>query len=374
MPKPAATFTVQDMRAALTAHEQTLAKYRDSMASSRSARTRRWLDEGDQRALFAEAAEDLKRGFTQANSVSPDLWATVGGYRHLAGESEQARKALRKAIAKGTDWEPAPQGPAGVAYLLGNYDLAQRLAPTDPVGWIAAAARERDLKPVDRARERWTEWQRLEKSGPQDDRNPVPLSAWDWIEETYRLEAELRGEAPPAHLEILRRSGLLRSVDEPAAPSHRRPPLRTGFVAELKQSGTATPRLQVVDEDLVTIELEPKRVLDVRRYDADEGWGVRLSDGVSSGEWILSQASRTSRARPTGRRTGWSFEASLRPVSGFAACWSHMMPATLTHDVLRLLAKSGATDTRARNLLLEIRDEERAEAPRSWTSGRSRAT
>lgn len=328
MTQPAATFTVQDMRAALTAHEQTLARYRDSMALEQVARTRRWLDEGDQRALFGEAAEDLEQGFTQANSASPDLWATVGGYRHLAGESKQARKALRKAIAKGTDWEPAPQGPAGVAYLLGNYDLAQRLAPTDPVGWIAAAALDRDLEPVHRARGRWTEWQRLEKSGPQHDRNPVPLSAWDWIEETYRLEADLKGEAPPAHLEMLRHSGLLRSVDEPAAPTHRRPP-RTGFVAELEQAGTATPRLQVVDEDLVTIELEPKRVLDMRRYDADEGWGVRLSDGISSGEWILSPS-----------------EPDFQSAAGWAADWLELRGEPEAGELVRrLVAAHDADDT-----------------------------
>jgi hypothetical protein len=319
MSKSTATFSVQDIRAALSAHEQTLANYRDSMALEQVARTRRWLDEGDQRELFAEAAEDLEQGFTQANSASPDLWATVGGYRHLAGESKQARHALGKAIAKGTDWEPAPQGPAGVAYLLGNYDLAQRLAPTDPVGWIAAAARERDLEPVHRARGRWTEWQRLEKSGPQHDRNPVPLSAWDWIEETYRLEAELRGEAPPAHLEMLRRSGLLRSVDEPAAPTHRRPPPRTGFVAELEQGARRRPDSKSSTRTSSRSSSSLSACSTCAATTPPKAGASASRTASAQGSGSSPPANLTSRARPAGRRTGWSFEASPRPVSSSAA-------------------------------------------------------
>ena len=288
MSEPSGAFTLHDMRRALQQHEQKLAKYADSTALEQVARTRRWLDEGEQRPAFAEAAQDLERAFTEGDTASPDLWATVGGYWHLAGEPKQACRALRNAVAGGTAWEPTPQGAAGVLYLLGDFDCAARLAPTDPEGWMAAGARDRDVEQVQRARHRWVDWQRLDKSGPHLDRDPVPLSAWDWIEEAYRLEAELGGQSAPSHLEMLHRSGLLRDGATLVAAAPARPAPRAGFRASIGSSNGEMPSLTVVDDDLVTVALDPERVLDVRRYDAAEGWGVRLSDGMSSGEWILS--------------------------------------------------------------------------------------
>lgn len=77
-------------------------------------------------------------------------------------------------------------------------------------GSLAAAARARDTELVQQARERWLMWERKDKRGPHQDRGMVPLSGWDWIEETFRLESQLRGEPVPSHLEMLRRTGMLR--------------------------------------------------------------------------------------------------------------------------------------------------------------------
>lgn len=321
-------FTLDDIGNALRDHERALAKYGDSMALEQVARTRRWLDEGDQRSSFAQAAADLERAITTNDTASPDSWAMVGGLWHLAGEQRQARRTLKNAVAGGTDWEPTPQGAAGVLYLLGELDRAARLAPANPEGWMAAGARYRDIEPVRRARERLLEWERLEKSGPHLDRSPVPLSAWDWIEESYRLEAEIRDEHPPSHLEMLRSSGLLRELDEPTEPAPPWRPPRPGFVAVLGAGGDDTPRLEVVDDDLVTVDLKPQRVLDFRRHDNAAGWGVRISDGLSSGEWILSPS-----------------EPDFQGAAGWAANWLKLRgEPRAAEDLRRLVAAHEAED------------------------------
>lgn len=280
------SFTLEDIQDALRDQEQLLAESSESETLERVARTRRWLDMGAQGPLFAEAAEQIEQGLAKSDTASPDLWAAAGGLRYLAGDEARARRALRTAIAGGTFWEPEPVGAAGVLYLLREFDRAHELAGNDRVGWIAAGARDRDLEQIRRARDSWLDGQRLAKSGPHSYADPIPLSSWDWIEETYRLEAELSGERVPTHLVMLRRSGLLREPGEPVPAALPRPAPRQGYRATL--DGKEVPRLEVINDDVVEIELEPGRFLDLKRYRPEEGWGARLAKEASSGQWILS--------------------------------------------------------------------------------------
>jgi hypothetical protein len=280
------TFTREDMQDALRSQEQQLAQSSESETLERVARTRRWLDMGAQQPLFREAATQIEQGLVQSDFASPSIWAAVGGLWHLAGDKPRAHRALRTAIAGGTFWEPEPVGAAGVLYLLGEFDGAQELAGDYPEGWIAAGARDRDIEQIRRARESWLGWERLARSGPHSYADPIPLSAWDWIEETHRLEAELRGEPVPTHLEMLRRSGLLRKPDEAIPTPPPRPAPRQGYRATL--DGKDLPRLEVINHDAVEIELDPGRFLDLKRYRPEEGWGARLAKEASSGQWILS--------------------------------------------------------------------------------------
>lgn len=205
-------FTVDDMRRELAALEAELPEYYGASMLEQIARTRRWLDDPDHRAQFAEAAADLEQACEEHNTGSPDSAAWAGGLWYLAGDDDQARRALQNAVADGTDWEPIPQGAAGVFYLLGEFERAAQHAPDDSEGILAAAARDRDVDLVQRARERWLKWERKDKRGPHQDRGMVPLSGWDWIEETFRLESDLRDEPLPSHLEMLRRTGMLRDA------------------------------------------------------------------------------------------------------------------------------------------------------------------
>jgi hypothetical protein len=279
-------FTLEDIQDELRGQEQQMAESPDVETLMRVARTRRWLDMGAQQPLFAEAARRIEQGLAKNDTASPDLWAAAGGLWYLAGDEPHARRALRAAIAGGTFWEPEPVGAAGVLYLLGEFDRAQELAGNRRVGWIAAGARDRDIEQIRRARESWLEGQRLAKSGPHSYADPIPLSSWDWIEEIHRLEAELSGERVPTHLEMLRRSGLLREPGEPVPAAPPRPAPRQGYRATL--DGEDVPRLKVINDDAVEIELEPGRFLDLKRYRPEEGWGARLAKEASSGHWILS--------------------------------------------------------------------------------------
>ena len=207
-------FTIEDMRRELATHEARLADHYGPTCLEQIGRTRRWLDLGDDRALFAEAAARREQSWKEHGTGSRGSWAQGGGLWHLAGEFEQARRALSNAVAQSTDWEPIPQGAAGVLYLLGELDRAARHAPNDSEGILAFAARDHDVALVTQARERWLGWERRARRGPHQDRGMVPLSGWDWIEETFRLESELLGEPLPSHLEMLRRTGMLREPGE----------------------------------------------------------------------------------------------------------------------------------------------------------------
>jgi hypothetical protein len=201
------------MRAKLASLEAKLARRRGTLTLEQVARTRRWLDEGDWTPLFAEAASTLERAWDEDDTGSVSSWATAGGLWHLAGDATQAQRALRQAAAAGSDWEPMPHGPAGVLYLLGEHENAARLAPDAPEGMLAAAALQRDVALVAAARDRWLAWEKHDKRGPHQTRSPVPLTNWDWIEETFRLESDLRDEPLPSHLEMLRRTGMLRDAN-----------------------------------------------------------------------------------------------------------------------------------------------------------------
>ena len=241
-------FTIEDMRTELAELEDQLAERRGPTTLEQVARTRRWLDAGEHEALFAEAAARLEQAWKDNQTGSTGSWARAGGLWQLAGDRERARRALQQAVAGGTDWEPIPQGAAGVMYLLGEHGRAAAHAPDHPEGMLAAAAREADPDRAADARNRWLAWEKLAERGPHQDRGPRPLTGWDWIEETFRLESELRGEPVPSHLEMLRRTGMLRELSDPDEIRPCRPAPRPGVPVALG-AGAQRPSHPVLDEE-----------------------------------------------------------------------------------------------------------------------------
>lgn len=278
-------FTLEEMREQLAAHEREHEEYDGVSAIEPVARTRRWLDMDGSSELFAAAARRLERSMLANDTGSPDGWARAGGLAHLAGDGD-SRRLLSRAVKDGVEREPFLPAAPGTFYLLGDFDHAQAIARDGRIEWLAAAARTLDPKLAVRARDGWMAWESLSKGGPHHSYAGAPLTDWDWIEETFRLESELLGDPVPDHLEMLRRLGVLGDADEPIEATPPRPAPRVGW--HIAFGDDAMPGLEVVDEDLVTAELAPDRILDLRRYSAKEGWGARLStDPESSGEWIL---------------------------------------------------------------------------------------
>jgi len=281
-------FTLK--RSRLSVLEQRLAERRDAIRLEQVARTRRWLDRDDDRPLFAEAAERLEQAWADHDSRSPDSWAWAGGLRHLAGEHYAAQRALQQALADGTDWEPMPQGAAGVMYLLGEFGRGADHAPGDPEGILAAAARDSDVGLVVAARERWLAWKRLARSGPHQERGPQPLTGWDWIEETFRLESELRSETIPSHVVMLRRTGLLCEHDDGVEAQLDGPVPRPGLRMALGANGEP-PTLEVLGEHLVRLVPASGHTVDIARDSDEDGWGVRYAEHPDDeGEWILGMS------------------------------------------------------------------------------------
>lgn len=191
-------------------------------------------------------------------------------------------------------------------YLLGDFDGAARLAPDDAEGWMAAGARDRDANLVARARERWITAQRHGKHGPHADRFPRPLSPWDWIEETYRLEAELLAQSVPSHLEMLRRTGLLSPGAEPAQILVTPPVLRKGRRFVLDADAPRSPALEVLSERTVVVTLSPSLVLEIRCYRTMHAGASRWRPAPTRESGSSRRARPTFRARRRGRRIGLS--------------------------------------------------------------------
>ncbi|MDQ8046410.1 MAG: hypothetical protein AAGC46_09930 [Solirubrobacteraceae bacterium] len=182
-------------------------------SGERAARARRWLDLGDDRERFAALATDF--GSTE------HLRVQVAGFAFLAGDAgtrEQIARGLEKPYAR--DFETA-----GVHYLLGDDDRAIDTGADDVAVDLALLRRSGDPGGIAAVRER-----RLiphatgAGDGPHVTHAGDPLTPWDWIEETFRLEAELTGTEVPSHEEMLRRLGVLTDVPRPGPPAPRTPP------------------------------------------------------------------------------------------------------------------------------------------------------
>jgi hypothetical protein len=191
------------------------------------ARAHRWLDEPTTaRRLFAEAEQRDEKD-RQSHLTGGDL-GRRGGLLHLAGDERGARKWLKKALKD----DPGPYDEAAWRYLMGEDDraLAAAAREPEPNAWLrglAALARarsQRDPALAREGRERMAEAIRGTRMPPYMESGSSNLSAFDWLEESFRLEAELAGTAVPDHLAMLEQAGLLKASKPAAKPRRRKAP------------------------------------------------------------------------------------------------------------------------------------------------------
>jgi len=185
----------------------------------------------------------------------------IGGLFHLAGEPADARRYLLDSVGDTAAWTD-PSGPAGAHYLLGAPEQAVATAPDSIEALLARAALDGNPGLAREARERWLAW-----DPPSGGDGPhlgsgfggMPLTLWDWIEETFLLEARLFDQPTPSHQEMLERTGRL--LDE-QPPARRDPPLRTGVELTVPTrppgSGEVAASLKAADDGEVELVLDPR--------------------------------------------------------------------------------------------------------------------
>lgn len=162
----AAGFTLEQMRAKLAELEAELEEDRE-FVRAQVARTRRWLDLGGDRELFEEDGRELAHD-TESHST--------GGH-----------------------------------YLLGEHVQAAALAPQAPEGLFARSAIHGNAGLARQAREELLALRPSGLAGPHHEASTgdMALATWDWIEESFLLEARLLELPVPSHPVMLRRTGRL---------------------------------------------------------------------------------------------------------------------------------------------------------------------
>ncbi len=188
-----------------------------------AGRTHRWLELPTAAAsLFARAAVEAERFLSNV----PDPIARHGGLLHLAGDEAGARESFTRAFSL---FDPTlfRGDMAAIAYLLADDDEAVRLgADHFPGGVLAAARRDRDPGRLDALAASFAKQIRSRRVAVSEAESKGALSDYDWLEECFRLEAELTGTAVPSHRAMLERVKLIargkrREAVEPELPMGR---------------------------------------------------------------------------------------------------------------------------------------------------------
>jgi hypothetical protein len=230
------------------------------------ARAHRWLDEPTMAGrLFAEA-EKLDEKHRTRFLTGSDL-GRRGGLLHLAGDERGARKWLKKALKD----DPGPYEEAGWRYLLGDDAGALAAAAREPepnaylrgLVALARARSQRDPALAREGRERMAEAVRGVRMPPYMESGSSDMSAFDWLEEAFRLEAELAGSPVPDHLAMLEQAGLLKA-SKAAKPRRRRAPDLPPPPGRYTVSRTTPDGAQVESVLVMTEERDAELILDPR--------------------------------------------------------------------------------------------------------------
>src|SRR5262249_29003234 len=127
--------------------------------------------------------------------------------------------------------DPGPYDEAAWRYLQGDDAGALKAAgrEPEPTSWlrgVAALARtrsQRDQALAREGRERMAEAIRGDRTPPFMESGSSTMSLFDWLEEAFRLEADLAGTPAPDHLAMLEQAGLLKA-SKPARSRKRKAP------------------------------------------------------------------------------------------------------------------------------------------------------
>jgi tetratricopeptide (TPR) repeat protein len=252
------------------------------------ARAHRWLGEDDEaRRRFREAAEDL-----EASIETPgrgDAWSRgrTGGFLRLAGDDDGARAWFQRALDSGPI---ASVDEAALLYLLSDPVAAEeatrradeRFPLLDAMEALARARVGRDPEAANEARDALAGAIRAERLPPHQTSGAPHLTLWDWLEEAFRVEAELGGAPVPDHAAMLERAGLAaapkkrsrrKTPDWPPPPGRHAVPRRTPDGAEVE------PVVTVDEDGDIDLLVDPRPELRVRLIKQYGQFLVRITWG-----------------------------------------------------------------------------------------------
>jgi hypothetical protein len=252
------------------------------------ARAHRWLDEDDEAVVrFREAAADLEESIEAAGRGDAASRGRTGGLLRMAGDGDAARGWFERALQSG----PVAGDEAALRYLLGDAQgalaAAQRAEETyprlDAVAELARARADGDPDAAAAARDVLAGVIRAERTPPSQESGHPDLSVFDWLEEAFRVEAELRGEPVPDHAEMLERAGLAKvakGAESPKrAPDWPPPPGRHELARPTPDGAEVTAAVAVDDDGDAGLLLDPGTDLRVRLIKEFGEYRVRIEWG-----------------------------------------------------------------------------------------------
>jgi len=128
---------------------------------------------------------------------------------------------------------------------------------------LARARSQRDPALVREGRERMAEAIRGDRTPPFLESGSGTMSLFDWLEESFRLEAELTGTPVPDHLAMLEQAGLLKAA-KPARSRKRKAPDLPPPPGRYTVTRTTPDGAQVESVLLMTEERDAELILDPR--------------------------------------------------------------------------------------------------------------
>ncbi|MCP9491753.1 MAG: hypothetical protein MSC31_18045 [Solirubrobacteraceae bacterium MAG38_C4-C5] len=247
-----------------------------SRALERLGRAHLWLDELEPAAAcFREAAQDVERRVEAGGRGDAASRGQTGTLLRLAGEHAAAAQWFARALEDTR--EDAILDMAAYCYLLDDQQAAlaaaaRALKRRPLLEIVEALARGRAEQAPDMAvaaREHAIRVIRAERTPPYEESGGPHLSLFDWLEEAFVVEAQLRGEAVCDHVTMLERAGLV-SPEEGRQRRRRRPldllpaPGRVTLVRITPDGAPVEASLEVTDPGgLTTLVLDPREGIEL---------------------------------------------------------------------------------------------------------------
>jgi hypothetical protein len=282
------------------------------------ARAHRWLDEDEEaRRRFRDAAGDLEARIEARGRGDALSRGRTGGLLLQAGEPDAARRWFERALDSLEVASPRDANRvAALRYLLGDPEgtlvaaaLAEEPDPIlEPIAQLARARRDHDPAAAARAGDGVARLIRAGRTPPFEESGSPNLTLFDWLEEAFRVEAEVRGEPPPDHAAMLERAGLAKAMRGGAAddvPDWPPPPGRHTLQRTTPDGAEVEASVEVDEDNDGVFALDPRAGLTVKLIKEYGEYRVRIEWGDDEEGWYEEDLDR----RTPGFRTGFGAAA-----------------------------------------------------------------